>query len=147
MGLITNRTRIQNAIIDLVNGLSFFRVKYDKDTGYASIDDTIPIKPKTLLTNEIQSNWSRDPRYGQGIRNIKTRWTFELLLGFNCEVTLEYLEAAFETSALSIPADNDNGFKQAILELSAILVEHPAEQSGAPGTKARITLTADLGRQ
>jgi len=146
MGQVTERTRIQNKIIDLVKGVEFYRIKYDPETGHASIDDSQPITAKSLNTNEIRSTWVRDPRAGTVVRNIRTRWDFELLLGFPVEVSLEPFEKIFEESAVLIPSDTDNGFRQAILELSAVNVQHPTED-GKGGTLARISLTATPGRR
>src|SRR6266581_3938425 len=78
--------------MDLAKDTYFPRVQYDTATGKATYAAGEGIKPATCVCNETNSDFAKDPKYGRHEALKRTRWTFDLIMAFAAEVSLEKWE-------------------------------------------------------
>lgn len=127
------RTVIQNAIVDYCKAATFLPVRYTEADG-AVLGDT-PVAPSSVEANEVRSQFGQDPVHRQDYRHDILRWEWELLLGFNQEVSLTEFEAALNSAPICIPKGEDMP-RTAKVQLEGADYSHPARMSASNGTKA-----------
>jgi len=142
MGL-TRRTRIQNALVTLANSTDFHPVQY-ADDGTASTLDSTTVRPGIAIANEITARYERDKRDGRSLTRTKTSWVFQLIMRFECEVSLEEFEESLQDNPPVV--QDDDGKQIALLEILGMDVIHPVQQNAENGTEAKINFEAFTGR-
>ena len=138
------RTAIQNKLVELGKDGRFFRTRYDR-TGFAQ--PIIPteaerVAPSSCLSNEVSGGWEEDSRYGREVAQRRTSWQFELLLEFDCEVSLEFFEYDMTRPVPRI--DTPHGSLLPRLVRSEYL--HPTQASSSGGTSVTYTYEVLAGR-
>jgi hypothetical protein len=138
--IVTNRTRIQNALVNAAMARAFYAVTYPNNVATVASNTVIP--PASALCNEIQSLFRIDKDYGRREIERRTAWSFSLQLKFNQEVTLEPFEEYLLDSPIILQRDVANNLKQVRIFLTRTVVVHPTQQQPAGGTMATMTFDA-----
>lgn len=146
---MTEKTRIQNKLIALALAGDFYAVSYDPDTKL--VEDIDPdtadnIVPASVHCNEIHSSFGSDNRQGRRHTLARESWTFDLMIAFNQEVTLEFFERSLIDPTILIPPDIPNDLPQVRLLLDHVTPEHPQTQEATKGTKAVFTFAILMSR-
>ncbi len=140
MPAVTQRVRVQTLIIDTIRAANFHEIKYNDDHTPIEIDiltaDVVP--PASVKSNEIQSIFEPDTAYGDGWRTKRSGWTFEALVEFDVEVTLERFERAMMQTPLKLAPDAANGLEAVIIAMTQTNVSHPVTQQPETGTQVRF---------
>lgn len=143
------KARIQNAILSLVKGGTFYRVLYNPTTGLVEpfdLNSAAKITPSFVAANEIQSTFSVDKQYGRHLALKKTTWSFEALVTFDVEVTLEYFERSVCSQPPTVSRNDEAGDPQVRLVLLRTSPIHPVQQQSSNGTQVRLAFEAILER-
>lgn len=146
---MTQRTRIQNAIITAAKAGRFFAVQYEPASGEAlDIDPALAprIAPATAFANEIGSSFRVDENFGRHRRLSRESWNFRLEVAFSQEVTAEFFEFDLCNNPIVLVRDSDEGLDQAVLQLSRTVATHPVQHSSGAGSRFAFDFTIWLGR-
>lgn len=135
------RIRIQNALVDRALSADFYPVRYDSETSHAE-PVLSPVKPSEALANEIDATFSRPPRYRRDFQISRETWSFQLILGFDCEVVLTAFEDSVMQNPPTVERDLENNVPLVLLELLEVEYEHRPQQSESAGTQVRYTFNA-----
>lgn len=165
------RLRVQNAIIAAALAGSFFVVTYDKDSkegAYgqdpgsfdaehtqagpfgASVALVAPpptnalkrVKPASARCNETGAQFGTS-RNTRTLGHDRISWSFELLLEFNEEVTVEQFEQEM-LNPLILPRDVDLGLRMITIRLVSSAYTHPARMQPNQGTRVTFRFEAEL---
>lgn len=143
----TQRVRIQQELVQLGKAGTFPVVSYNPATGEPTdIDDAVVQAPASVLANEVAVSVSPDLPMGRRRVRRRETWTFELVLDFNCEVSLELFENSLLDRVHLIKRDAPNGLAQVELFWTRTEVSHPVQQQPSAGTSARLFFEASIGR-
>lgn len=143
----SQRVRTQRRIIEEVEASSFPIIRYDPEGRPLDADDQITARPRTALTNEIESSFIEAENYGRGEADDRDGWAYELILYFDSEVLFELFENRMKNNPPTIPADPSNGLQQVTLHLTQANYQHPTQGEGSGGSQATYTLEAVEGRR
>lgn len=144
----SQKVRVQNVLMTVGKAGQFHAVTYDKDSGLANDIDftTAPvIAPVTCLANETASSFVSDRLHGREEIDKRQSWTFDLLLGFEHEVTLERFEESLIHAIIRIPRTAQFP-DQVTLRLIQTSVQHPVTQQPSLGTQAKMQFQAVVSR-
>ena len=145
--MITQRTRIQNAIIALIQAGEFYKVTYDEETLLADdVDDTTQIAPEYVTANEIQATFEGDTQHTLSKKRTRATWSFQAIVRFNCQVTLELFEKALIDDPPVLAVDEANNLPQATINLTITRPIHPVNSESSAGTEVRLSFDVDQGR-
>lgn len=146
---LTQRLRIQQALVALVNGREFPYVSYESSGAPAQVDpDENTVTPLTpILCNEIESAFGDDENNGRQIAQVRSAWQFALRMKFNREVLLELFEDSVMDNPPTIAKDDALGLPFVRLRIVSQRVEHPVQQQGASGTIVEYIFEAEEGRR
>ena len=157
---MSQKLRIQNAIVDSVKGSAFPVVKYSGD-GNANIEteiigpafpgspnvqvEDITVLPhKPIICNEVSAAYERDLNDGRDDTQRVSQWQFALRLSFDQEVILDRYERDVNENLISIPKDGNLEFVR--VRLISKEVEHPVQQNQTTGTRVEYIFEAVEGR-
>jgi hypothetical protein len=143
---VADRLAIQNYIIGLVRDRFFPRVAYDTTTGEAKLVGGEGIKPSTCVSNEIESGFAKDEKYGRVEALKRTRWVFDLIIKFGAEVSLEEFEQSLCNPVPRIPSDKSIFIRGCAIRLAQSFVQHPVINNAPTGTEARLVFEVELNR-
>lgn len=135
--------KVADALVELARLGPFYRRSYDKDTGAATIDDSINIDPASVFAAEVSKGFGPSSNKMTYTRDLKD-WMFELRLKFDVPVSLEAWEMNISDKPPFVPRDDVNGFRQVTLNIMGGQMEHPPQQQPATGTRARYLFEAVL---
>lgn len=142
---MSQKLRIQNAILDTVLNRDFQGVVYDA-SGRPTAPKNITAKPLIpVLCNEVGATFEDDEDYGRGVKSTRGTWTFALRIRFPREVMLEDYEEELMNDPPRIPFDG--GYPYVQIRLTSTEVQHPVQQQSATGTIAEFTFQAQQGRR
>lgn len=145
---MSQRTRIQTALLQAAKTGAFFHVTYRDDGTPNDIDfDGKRIAPTSCLTNEIDSNFSLDQKMGRKLIRRRDTWNFKLILVFPVEVTGEKFEQDLLDKSMILPADPTIGMPVVELNLSESEYTHPTTHDPANGSRIEFTFEAVEGRR
>lgn len=133
-----HRTVIQNGLVTLAREHKFPTVLYSDGLAQPSRDEGSSLRPRTVLANEVLRTFDVDPRQGQRRALETLDWTFELLLAFDKEVSLDEFTDSLTTTIPQIGENTRLGVLPCFAELTGYEVEHPAQQDASSGTKVRF---------
>lgn len=148
-GDYTNRTRIQNFIIDTVKAGPFHEVRYDKITGHAEGIDPFtdtPILPSTVVANEVRSGFGVNSHNGQSFRLHRNSWLFQSLVRFDREVSAETFENQLADNPPFLAANPDFNQSSIRLLLTGVEALHPVTGQPSSGSQFKFTFQAITGR-
>ncbi len=146
---MTPRLLIQNTLIRAAQEGRFYAVSYDPDTHLAQDLDPATaavVAPQSAMANEILSTFETDPRNGRDLVRHRTRWAFDLLVNFPCEVTAEFFEQELCRNPPRIARDAAHGIPQILLFLRQTSVIHPVAQQSSAGTVIKFAFECFLDR-
>lgn len=146
--MTTYHDRVQNAVVQLVKGLSFAPVTYP--AGLRTTSGTANLKAKTVLCHRVSASFGKS-QYGAAAlgfggclslpRSVMTSETWLLLVAFDHDVDLTDLEAAFGSTPLEVAIDGSSPSQgKLFVELGELAQRDPVEQQGGPGLTASYTL-------
>lgn len=139
-----DKTRIQNAIRDIVSSVEYFPITYDGDSeDHAALGETA-IDPSSVEVNQTAFELAVDPRYGRSLVRTPTEWSFELILKFPKEVSLNELVQTLLESPI-VPRNTEQNHPQVTLKLTDASFDEPTRKSSS-GTKATFTFDAEVER-
>lgn len=142
---MSQKLRIQQALVDLVRTRSFPVVKNDS-TGKPISPTTGTVTPLTpILCNEVGATFEDDGDYGRGVKSTRSTWTFAIRIRFGQEVLLEGFEEDMMNNPPRIAADGSLPYVQ--LRLTASEPQHPVQQQPGTGTIVEFTFQAQQGRR
>jgi len=144
----SDKIRIQNALLALIEAGPYFPVNYPPGSKIASDVDPLidtPYPPDSAQTNEIDAGFEVDPRYGRALILDRPQWLWLAKVKFNREITAYHAEEAWQGDPLILPKTTD--FRQATLILQRATYGHPIKQSAHNGTLIEFTFAARLGRR
>jgi hypothetical protein len=140
--VISQFTRIQNALINAAKSASFMVVAFDPNTGLANVTD-VPAETTSIVVNEISGSFSDQNVRSRRIDMIdRNEWIWELRVEFRSgyQSNDDVFVKSVTIPKLKIPAGD--GFRQVTLELRSSAYEHPPFGAPASGTKARYQFAA-----
>lgn len=144
---MSQRLRIQDALVSLVLGTDWPVVSYDEDGRPSGLDMAEKEQPQTpILCNEISSSFDLDEQNLRGDFQRRTSWIFSLKIKFDREVLLEYFENAMMANPLYLGPDLSRGLSSVTLRLIGTEPTHPV-QKGGPGTSVEFSFEAEQGRR
>lgn len=149
IGMSSNRTRIQLALITLAKSGMFFAVKYDPTSGLPITINPYteqPVTPATALANERSSVFTSDPTQGRRHSRKRRTWLFDLIIEFDLEASVEFFEESILDQVITLPTDSDLGLPVTFVQLINSSIQHPVKQQSTKGTRAVFTFDAQVGR-
>jgi hypothetical protein len=141
-----NSDRIRNALTGAAKSGTFYKKVIDPTTGNASTgtETEDEVEPDYAHANEVHSTFITG-KNRRTLSDDRDTWTWELRLGFPCEVALELFEEEVTVTPIALPRDPDAGFdRQVILRLRDARPTHPPEQQPSTGTRVTYTFEATL---
>lgn len=139
--------RIHQAIYEAFSNFDFPFVTYDPDSGLRTTSEVDGEAPSTILIREQQSSFEpaigfrRQPRVQE-----RTTWTWEAMIAFDNQVSLELFEETYTQTPLFLPRTVDHD-QQVTITLSDSQYVHPPEHASSSGTRATLTFSASLSRK
>ncbi len=136
------KTKIAEALVELVNTTKFKQVQHLEDGSIKVIEDEV-IKPASVKTNEISGFFGESHHRGVYQRE-KTTWNWQLIIYFPVQVLLEEFERAFCENPPFIDADPDNKTRAVRLKFESADYTHPPEYDSPTGTRVTYSFDADI---
>lgn len=131
---MSNRLRIQNTILELIQEGEFYPVTYINN-GYStapSREIANLIRPTSVECNETGSAFEPDPLNGRRLVQQRSSWFFEAKAQFNKEVLMEYFEEKCNNNVIVIPAQKP--LRAVFIRLTASEYAHPPRHSANNGS-------------
>lgn len=144
--MLNARTRIQNYLMQLGKAFEFPTAKYDAQSGLVQVSDDVIAKASSCLCNETSSTFSSDKNHGRAEVRQRSGWTFQLLLGFDVEVSLEEFEESLTVPVIRLPQDVSRGYSSIPIRLLRTSVDHPVQQESAGGSQVTMIFEVDPPR-
>lgn len=143
----SQRTRIQAALIGLAQEGEFYAVSYDKDSKLpvpVIRGTSATLTPEAVHANETGGAFDLDKNQGRELLRRRTKWTFDLYLGFNAEALLDYFLDTFKRPPV---LKSDGDLPPVMLMLDSFQVNHGVTQQSSSGSSAVLHITATEGRE
>jgi hypothetical protein len=146
MAVVSDVVRVQNALVSAAMSGLFYKRQYDKDTKLVTLGASV--LPAEALVNETSSTFVVGSNRRRLVRQRAT-WTFDLILGFNVEVTCEafeqrLLDKPIRVKVVKLPDVQLQRYASIILELVSAAPTHPVQQNGTRGTRVTYTFQARM---
>lgn len=144
----SDKIRIQNALLALIEAGPYFAVDYPAGSKIASDVDPLidtPIVPPSAQVNELDAGFEVDTRYGRSLVLDRPQWLWLGKVKFDREVTAYHAEELWQADPPILVKTTD--FRQATLVLQRTTYGHPIKQSAHNGTLIEFTFGVRLGRR
>jgi hypothetical protein len=146
MSLAFQKVRVHNYLINLVRSAKFYVATYGSD-GKISFSESSTAVPKTIVANEVTSDFDIDAVFHRSKRLSRTNWDWQLILGFDKEVILESFENLLMETHLHLAKDETNDLRQVELRLISAEYTHPPKHQASSGTIVTYSFSVTIGPQ
>lgn len=144
--ILTNQKRIFDELIQRVLDAQFPLITYNNASGDLEVIEGTHQKPMSRVANEVRSAYTGHPKV-QRRRDFQERagWSWQLILQFHREVSLELFERALMDQPIFLKEDYGNELESVRLRMVDTVYDHPTEQQPSNGTKATYQFVAEVG--
>ncbi len=142
------KVHVQQRLIQLVRAGTYFQITYVSVTNEpADVDTGVdpPVVPAFVHANEIDSQFSEDPRNRRNDVHQRVNWIFTATAAFNSEATAFVAEEAWTLKPPILA--RTAVFRQVTLNLLKTVYEHPTRQESYNGSRITFFYEARLSRR